>query len=276
MNGEAAADLQFDVDGGPFTWWKFKIPHLTGHVHWMGKQLTLSNVRADFYGGQAAGAARFDFPPSPGTDFKFAVGATNVQLHALMADLASPTNRLEGWLSGALSVTKANTEDWRTVNGYGEVTLRDGLLWDIPLFGIFTPVLNSISPGFGNSRAGGGSCGFVITNGFIFSNDLEIRSTAMRLKYNGTVDLQSAVNARVEAELLRDVWTVGPLVSALFWPVSKLFEYKITNTLGDPKLEPVFLVPRLVLFPLHPLRTLKNLLPEESSGTRTNAPPLPK
>ncbi|MGH7968464.1 MAG: hypothetical protein ACREIC_07005 [Limisphaerales bacterium] len=98
----------------------------------------------------------------------------------------------------------------------------------------------------------------------------------MRLKYFGTVDLLGRVNARVEAELLRDMWAVGPFVSAIFWPVSKLFEYKVTNTLDEPKTEPVFLIPKLVLFPFHPLRTLKNLLPEDTSTTRTNAPPPPR
>jgi hypothetical protein len=276
MHGEDGADLHFDLDGGPFHWWKFKIPHLLGHVHWAGQHLTLSDVRAAFYGGQAGGAARFDFLPMAGTDFQFAFGATNVQLHALMNDLSSETNHLEGSVNGAISVTKANTDNWRTVNGYGELTLRDGLLWDIPLFGIFSPVLNGIAPGLGNSRASAATCGFVITNGFVFSNDLEVRTTGMRLKYRGTVDLESHLNARVEAELLRDMWAVGPFVSAVFWPVTKMFEYKVTNTLGDPRMEPVFVVPKIVLFPFHPLRTLKNLFPEVSSAGQTNAPPAPK
>jgi len=274
MNEQGAADLYFDLEGGPFHWWKFNLPHVSGRVHWMGQQLTLSDIRADFYGGQAAGVARFDFTPKRGNDFQFAIGTTNVQLNAMMRDLSSPTNHLEGWLSGALSISKANTEDWQSVNGYGELKLRDGLLWDLPVLGIFSPVLNGVSPGLGNSRASAASCGFVITNGYIFSNDLEIRSTGMRLKYRGTVDLQSRVNARLEAELLRDMWAVGPLVSAVFWPVSKLFEYKVTNTLDDPQSEPVFLLPKIVLFPFHPLRTLKNLRPEDSPQVRTNAPSL--
>jgi len=39
----------------------------------------------------------------------------------------------------------------------------------------------------------------------------------MRLEYRGTVDLEGQVNARVEAQLLRDVWGVGPIISSLFW-----------------------------------------------------------
>jgi hypothetical protein len=65
----------------------------------------------------------------------------------------------------------------------------------------------------------------------------------------------------------------GPLVSTVFWPVTKLFEYKVTGSLNQPKPEPLYLLPRIVLMPLHPWRTLKGLRPEEPPLTRTNAPP---
>ncbi len=62
------------------------------------------------------------------------------------------------------------------------------------------------------------------------------------------------------------------------WPVTKLFEYKVTGTLGEPKAEPVYLVPKFVFlpfqFPFHPFRTLRGLLPEDLGFSPTNAPPL--
>jgi hypothetical protein len=133
-------------------------------------------------------------------------------------------------------------------------------------------------PGVGNSRASAGTCSFVITNGIIRTDDMELRSTGMRLQYRGTVDFQGRVNARAEAGLLRDMWLVGPIVSTVFWPMTRLFEYKVTGTLGDPKAVPVWLIPKIMLFPFqapfHPLRTLRGLFPEDSTSNRTNAPPL--
>jgi hypothetical protein len=82
--------------------------------------------------------------------------------------------------------------------------------------------------------------------------------------------LKENVHARVTAQLLRDTWVVGPLVSTVLWPVSKLFEYKITGTLKNPKGEPVY-VPKLLLLPLHPIRTLEEMFP--GGKTETNAPP---
>ncbi len=271
MHGEQGADLHFLLDGGPFQWWKFTLPQVAGHLHWKDLRLNLNEIRAAFYGGEAQGAARFDFVENEPTRFSFQLTATNAMLRALMADLGH-TNQVEGRLSGNVVVAQAETEHWESLQGYGHLALRDGLIWDIPLFGIFSPILNGIAPGLGNSRATAGACSFAITNGVLSSDDLEIRTATMRLRYRGSVDWESRMNARVDAELLRDMWVVGPLVSTMFWPVSKMFEYKLQGTLAEPKAEPVFILPKIMLLPFHPLRTLKGFLPEDS-GASTNAPP---
>ena len=270
LRGDEGADLHFFLEGGPFHWWRFNLPQISGHVHWAGLLVRLSEMSMDFYGGRAAGSAEFDVTPGRPTEFHFNVGTTNVLLHSLMADLVR-SNRLEGRLTANLDITRASVTDWHSVNGYGNLELRDGLIWDIPLFGIFSPVLNGIVPGLGNSRATAGNCSFLLTNGVLFSNDLEIRTSGMRLDYRGSVDLEAHINAKVEAELLRDMWVIGPLISTVFWPVTKLFEYKVTGILHEPKMEPVFIIPKLVLMPFHPFRTIKGLFPEDTSS-RTNTP----
>ena len=274
MHGEEAADLHFDIDGGPFHWWKFTVPRIAGHVYWRGERLMLNDVRLDFYGGKATGSAAIDFDPEDGTDYQFAVVVTNTLLKKLMSDISTGTNHLEGLLNGSLVITKANADLWQSIRGYGNVDLQDGLIWEVPIFGIFSPVLDGVVPGLGSNRASAGTGTFIITNGVIHSDDLEIRSTALRLQYRGTVDLQGHVNARVEAGLLRDMWLVGPLVSTVFWPMTKMFEYKVTGTLSQPKTDPLYFIPKIMLVPFHPLRTLKELLPEDSGGNRTNAPPI--
>ena len=272
LRGTDGADLSFDIiKGAPFQWLKLKTPFIAGTVHWRGQALILTNVAVALYGGSGKGFANFDFhAPHEGADYQFAVNVTNVNLHLLAADLLPSTNHLEGTLNGQLAVTRADSRDWRTWDGFGQANLRDGLLWDIPVFGILSPVLNSVSPGLGNSRATEASARFAITNGVIYSDSLEIRSTMMmRLQYAGTVDLKENVNARVTAQLLRDTWVVGPLMSTALWPVSKLFEYHVTGTLKNPKPEPVY-VPKFLLMPLHPIRSLEELFP---SGDFFSSPP---
>lgn len=272
MHGEEGADLRFDITGEDFHWWHFNVARLAGSVHWTNHQVHLTDVQTQFYDGAAAGFANFDFSPGEPTRFQFVVAVTNALLERLMADLSSETNHLEGRLSGTLTVTDGHTETWRSVNGYGNLALTNGLIWDIPIFGILTPVLNSISPGLGNSRASEATCTFVMTNGVIRTDNLDIRSPALRLRYRGTVDLAQQVEARVEAEPLRDLWVVGPLVSTIFWPVTKLFEFRVFGRLGEPTTEPVYLLPRLMLMPLRPFRTIKGWF-QDNPRTPSNATP---
>jgi hypothetical protein len=268
------ADLNFDVVGGvPFQCLRLRAARVTGTIRWLGETLVLTNIAAELYGGTGNGFANFDFRvPHEGADYQFTAAVANINLHALAADLASATNHLEGALSGRLVVTRADTRDWRTPDGFGQARLRDGLIWDIPLFSILSPVLNAVSPGLGDSRATDAAAAFVITNGVIYSDPLEINTVMTRLQYSGTVDLRANVNARVTAQLLHNLWVVGPLISTIFTPVTKVFEYKITGTLEDPKKEPVY-VPKLLLLPLHPIRTLEELIPGgDNFFGPTNAP----
>jgi hypothetical protein len=259
----ADVDMRFDViKGAPFEWLKLKTTNIVGTLVWRGQTLMLTNVVTAFYGGAADGSAYFDFRvPHEGADYQYTVNVTNMNLHWLAQELRTQTNHLEGTLAGQIVITNASTEDWRTMSGHGHVSLRDGLLWDIPVISILSPVLNAVSPGLGNNRATEATANFVITNRVIYSDSLEIRSTMTRLEYVGAIDLNQNVNARVTAHLLRDTWMVGPLVSTVLWPVSKLFEYHITGQLKDPKSEPIYVLPKLLLMPLHPIRTLEDLIP---------------
>jgi len=263
------ADLHFDVDGNDFEWWKFEVPKISGKIDWVGEHLAVRNVTSDFYFGKASGNAAFDFLTNHTANFKFDLVATDASLHLLARDLTDgKTNKLEGLLNLRLEVTDANSGDWRHLDGAGRVDLRDGLIWDIPIFGVFSPALDTIMPGLGSSRARQGSATFTITNGVIDSEDLKVETLMARLRYWGTLDLLGAVNARMEAELFRNTWVVGPVLSLALWPVSKTFEYKITGTIHKPKSDPVF-IPKVLFFPLHPVQTIKGMIPPPEQ-TNTN------
>ena len=62
------------------------------------------------------------------------------------------------------------------------------------------------------------------------------------------------------------------LVSTVFWPVTKIFEYKLTGSLNQPKTDQVYFIGKMFLMPFHPFRTLKELFPEDTGPSRINAP----
>jgi len=273
MRDENDADLHFEVSGDEFQWWKLQVPHISGKIDWVGQHLSLKDVHTDFYLGKASGNADFDFDKiSHSANYRFNFAANDANLHLLALDLTGgKSNKLEGLLTGRIEVTDANTANWQSCQGAGRVELRDGLIWDIPIFGVFSPVLDTVMPGLGSSRARQGSATFIITNGVIASDDLKIETLMARLIYRGTVDLRGNVDARMEAELFRNTWVVGPVLSLALWPVSKTFEYKIAGTIHKPKSEPMF-IPKIFFFPLHPVQTIKDMMPDQTDSS-TNSPP---
>jgi len=268
-------DLRVDIlKGAPFRWLRFNSRRGEGTIRWLGGTLDLTNMNLEFYQGRAVGNAHFDFRPRFGTDFSFAWNVTNANLHWLMVDLASPSNHLEGMLGGRVVVTSGNSTNWQLMSGYGNASLHDGLIWDARLFGVLSPALNTIAPGLGSSRATDAAAAFNMTNGVIYSDSLEIRTTMMQLHYDGTVDLHENINARATAQPLRDTG-LGHLIRIISWPVTELFEYKVTGTLENPHMAPYHDISKLLLAPLHPIKTLEGILPVGNTNSptiSTNAP----
>jgi hypothetical protein len=265
-------DAHFELSGGPFRWRDFALPEIAGHVHWLGQTVAVTNLHGAFYDGRIAGHLRVDFAPTHGDVFAFQMLLTNVSLPGLVGAVRGKTNQLEGRLNGELTVFHANTADPLSWQGHGSVNLTNGLLWDLPIFGVFSPVLNAFVPGLGNSRARRAAATFTLANSVIHSRDLQIDATAMRMQYDLRVDFEQRIEGRVEAELLRNLPGLGLVLSKVLWPVTKLFEYRLSGTLSQPKTSPVFFIPRILLLPFRPLKTIEELLPAEP---KPEAPPKP-
>lgn len=269
---EKETDLHFDIEGGPFHWWKLNFDHLHGQVHWVTNTLTIADVRGRGYGGSLNWNGYFDFSPPKQTDFRFNSEFADFDFNRVIGDLHQPTNSVQGRVTGTLNVTEANTRDDLSWMGFGRVQLREGYLWDIPMVGMFSSVLNSIVPGLGKSPVREGAGDFTITNSVVHTRNLELKASTMRLQYRGTVDLDGRVNAEVEAELFRDAWVVGRIFSLAMAPITKAFVYKVTGTLNDPRSEPLY-IPKLLLYPLKPFKLIKDLVTPDGEAQKPKPEP---
>lgn len=247
------ADLWFEVAGEQFKFWKFNLPHLAGTVHWRNNELWITNVSASFYRGRATWEGYFLIHDGEDrADFRFSGQARDADLKLLVADLFGMTNRMEGLFGGTLSITSADTANDKSWNGYGQADLRDGFLWSVPVFGVLTPMLDALVPGASLSKVTAGAGHFQITNSVIHTQDLQVRTRAFRLNYEGSVDLDGKLDALVAAEIFRDTWLVGRFFSLALWPVAKAFEAKISGNVTEPKTQLRYF-PKFLLAPFKAL-----------------------
>ena len=179
-------------------------------------------------------------------------------------ELTKKSSKLEGMLDGHLALGAPFNASDTNLFGSGALHVHNGLLWDIKLFGVFSPMLNAIAPGSGNSRAREASATFVINNGVLATDDLEIRSSGFRLLYRGTVDSQKRLNARVEANLLRDTPVFGHFLSWMLLPLDKIFEYRVTGTLSKPITKPKYSFRKYIHGNAAPLPHHKNDAPPKA------------
>lgn len=268
-------EIVFDVEGEDFYWWRFHTPKIGGRLTWKGRDVILTGVKATFAQGTLGGDALFKVAPTNGAQFNVQAEFANLALNSVVADLALFTNKLAGQLTGTMQVTSGQTSDQATWTGHGQVELRDGFLWDIPLFGFFSPILNGLVPGMGRAAMSSGKASFRFNNRLVHTDDLEIRSSPMNIQYRGDVDFDGKVNATAMAEILKETWGVGKVFSVALLPLTKLLEYKVSGTLTKPKSEPLY-IPRFLTFPLTPFRTLRSILPDDkekpAKGPKTPTP----
>jgi hypothetical protein len=234
LNDPMATDLRFAISGRNFRYSKLLAGTASGEVHWTGQKVALTNVQAGLYDGTLRGWCFFDDEPETGTDFRGQASLAKIELPLLVQGWGAKSNRLEGVLEGNMALTSGNTANNKSWTGSGRLSVAHALLWDIRLFGIFSPMLNKIILGAGDSRAYQAGMDFVVTNGMVATDNLEIRSTDFRLLYRGTLNTEKELDARVEAKVLRDFPIFGRVFSFAISPLSRLFEYKVGGTLDAP------------------------------------------
>jgi hypothetical protein len=266
-----ATDLHFQIEGEHFAWNKVAADNISGKVNWLARHVEVTNVQARAYKtGTLAGWVTFDYAPKRDSSFRTDFSVHDIDLSQLARGLSGRSNRLEGLLDAHLRLQSARSSNKNALMGHGDIFVHDALLWDIKLFGILTPVLNAISPGAGESRASEASAGIGVENGVIWTDNLEVSANGYRLRYSGNVTMDEKITGRVEANLLRDTPLLGPVLSLLLTPLSKLFEYHISGTMRNPTIEPIF-IPKALMMLIRPFHTLKSILPENT--TPAPAPP---
>ena len=272
--GRNPAELHFEIDGGAFRFSRFNSRDINGEIFWRGQNVTLTNIVAEFYGGELRGNLSAKLNEDRSADLAFHLETKHTELTGLMSDILKKKSELSGRLDGVLDIT-ANSKDWKSWNGLSSVTLKDGYLWELPLIGIFAPVLDGLMPGLGASTFSEGTADFTITDGVVGTRNLELKSALIRLQYKGKVDFDGRIHdAGVVAEALRDTWVIGPVLGPLFnlalSPIERMLKFEVSGTLGQPKLEMKH-IPKVLLVPFQlPFQVIDELIP---GGEPAEAPP---
>jgi hypothetical protein len=209
-----------------FSYWRFTASRAQAGLVFTNNILQINDFDADFYGGELRGRAEFAFSQADPT-YNFSFSIENSDVNTILSAVKERESTVTGLLSGQ-AVISGRGADLSALQGKGSLSITNGVLWQAPLFGIFSQAL-------GSTKATRCQCNFVIADQSVRTDNLDVSAGAFTGNARGQLGFDGRMDFRVQAQFLKS-W---PGINILWWPFSKILEYKVGGNIGDPNYRPV-------------------------------------
>jgi len=216
-----------------FSYWKLTSTRTQASLAFTNNTMEINGFNGSLYGGKLQGQAAFTFSKAL-PRYSFDMKTQQVDVQTLLSGIEGHQAKVTGELSGNAQISGSGS-NLATMEGGGELTVSDGILWEVPLFGIFSRIL-------GNTKATDAHATFTIAQQAVQTDDLRIAAGVFTARSRGQVGFDGRLDFRVEAQFLRS-WPGIGWISAI---IGKVLEYKVGGTLGDPTYRPVNLPKELL------------------------------
>jgi hypothetical protein len=208
------------ADNEGFSYWKLTATHAKADLTLTNNLLTIDGIDADLCDGKLFGRGAITITND--TLYRFEFNAERCDVQKLLSSLHGQPSKVTGLLKGHCQLLGQGS-DLANLRGTGTLEVSDGVLWQAPLFGIFSEVL-------GKTKATSAKASFTIGDQAVKTDDLEIQAGAFTGISRGKVGFDGSLDFRVEGRFLSAIpgWNI---ISAI---LGKLFEYKVGGTISHP------------------------------------------
>ena len=236
-------DFTATFDGARVRYKQHPIDRCAFKMRMRDRTNTLSSVRAELYGGEVQGATRFVVPSgaASNTAFDVALKVKNVDFERVAAVLIEEgESEYRGQLAGEVALRgllgAGNRDTW---HGNGAITIDDGRVFMLPLFGGLSEIMTRLIPGLDFVlRQSDASAEFRVAASHITTDKVKIEGSVLSLKGRGQCGFDKDVDFHVQVKLMKDNNVVARLVQLVTLPLSKLFEFRLRGSLEDPRWYP--------------------------------------
>ncbi len=236
-------DLNLAISARRAGWNRFLADECTLDLRQAGDVTEITDMRGAIHGGRFEARASISIVPGGGPlHYDLEADVRDVDLGRLMAAVAAPpAGPLEGAVSAHLVLEGLSGEgQGASARGRGRVTIREGRVFQVPLFGGLSDFLAGIIPGLGAlMRQTEVEAEFEIANGKIHSDEILIEGDVFSLVGRGAMTLDGALDFTVQVKLLRKHTLAADIFRFVTHPVSRLLEFHLGGTLAAPQWRPV-------------------------------------
>ncbi|MDD2237768.1 MAG: AsmA-like C-terminal region-containing protein, partial [Kiritimatiellae bacterium] len=223
-----------------------------------GDEYRVENFNGRLCGGSAVGSMVF-FPITTNDDYRYNLDAafTNLSLDAIMRQIGSSTNdpsdaAKQGHATGHVLLSGLTETNWlNSLVAKGHITIDEGMLLSIRLFGPLSLWLSRVVPNLGYLTQTEFESDFTIQDGHLQMDNARMYGTVISIAIRGQYGLaDQSLDFRVQVKFLRKS-LFAKLVNLVTYPITKLLlEFQVGGTLENPDWRPVNL-PKELYFNFH-------------------------
>lgn len=227
-----SAAVQVDVLEIPFAQMKtFK-----GEVTGKGPLISVSNTAFDLFGGKGSGAFSIALDPSTNSmPYAMDIHVAESNFDSFLKHI---NPNIEGNFGGLLSGDLTFDADMivgfdPTANGFGNVSIQEGQLADLPFFKGFSRLIRKMMPSFNIFSITSLKGTFHIIGGVIHSDDAYFEGDVISANGKGNYSQQEGFDAVVSAQIMSNN-PVSKVIQVITNPIFKLFELNLKGSISDP------------------------------------------
>lgn len=191
-------------------------------------RLQISDLNGTIFSGSVRGNA--DISLAKGDERYNAMLVVNQVDFSRLTDLYFKYKTAAGFMNGRFDWNGVGS-DARAINGKGEVEVRNGDVFAIPVFGPLSDILNKVLPGLGYRVARQATATFKVKDGVIHTGDFHVDSGTFGMIGHGSANF---VEDKIDFDVRIDASGAGFVLTPLY----KFFEYKAEGSLNQPTWRP--------------------------------------
>ncbi len=210
------------------------------------KELSLNYSQADgvidiplmhlsLYDGTIEAVAKMNLN-SANLPYWVTVDIQGVKLEKLKLDTTAKEKDIAGTIRVQVKVN-GFSNDLSRLNGAGNIFITDGKLWQLNLFKGLGSLL--FARDFASIIFSEGSCGFSISDKYIFSDNLKLKSNIADLSGSLKIGFDNSINASLDVKILDEMvplsGTFKDITTAIIGQSGRFGVIKISGTLKEPK-----------------------------------------
>jgi hypothetical protein len=244
---DLSSDNQHDLKGkfvfNQLIWEWVKFNHISSSFELEKEALSFPDIEGRLVEGELNGQLFLTQLMSDDTAFRLNLGVKQMDMLKTITAATDTedtpyTGKLGLNLELAGSLESTPEQMWyESLSGKGDVEIKEGTLFRVPLLLGLSGILNKVVGGFGYASQTDFTAKFNIKDGVLKSDDLFLKGNVLSVSGDGGYEFGGKLEANMRVQLFSS-GILSDALKVLLWPIRKLIEVQLTGTLDQPDWQP--------------------------------------